>query len=265
MEFKIGAALACVGIAVGIAQWLVPHDTISYEVRFALVVIALFFGFTGVGILIHAAYRYFAPKLQDVPPVEAFGFADGSPSLQINFDGEADARFASEVHPVFGSDMVSYKFYGVRIANAGNIDAKDVSLEVEKIEEIADRPGELLNALSYLGLKFRFKTDAVLKMHFPPHFSDRVSLLSHANAMLLSENIRMNDTLRYTFQHHYRRHRLYVKATGSGVQPVYRTFLVWVNTSGMLTMVAEYFLWMMRLFRRWLVFATPLNGFTNLS
>jgi hypothetical protein len=74
MEFKIGAGLACVGIAVGLGQWLIPPDRISYEVRFTFVAMALVFGLTGLAVLIHAAWRYLSPKHAELPPVDAFCF-----------------------------------------------------------------------------------------------------------------------------------------------------------------------------------------------
>lgn len=71
MEFKIGAGLACVGIAVGLGQWLIPPDTINSEVRLALVSIALAFGLSGTGVLLHAAWKYFVTdrgeKLATIP------------------------------------------------------------------------------------------------------------------------------------------------------------------------------------------------------
>ena len=62
MEFKIGAGLACMGIAVGLGQWLVPPDTINTQLRSGLVLVALAFFLIGVGFLLHAAWRHYSVK-----------------------------------------------------------------------------------------------------------------------------------------------------------------------------------------------------------
>jgi hypothetical protein len=61
MEFKIGSGLACLGIAVGIAQWLVPQDTLIYEIKFGIVLLAIFLFAAGALLLTHALYRFCKP------------------------------------------------------------------------------------------------------------------------------------------------------------------------------------------------------------
>ena len=51
MEFKIGAGLACLGIAVGLGQWLVPQEKLSSKVRTGLIVIAFILGIAGLGLI----------------------------------------------------------------------------------------------------------------------------------------------------------------------------------------------------------------------
>jgi hypothetical protein len=82
-EFRVGAAFACLGIAVGIGQWLAPPDTIAYEVKFALVVLAVLLFLAGAGLLIHAGLQYFRHRAKPVPPYEPWHVGK-SPNLKID-------------------------------------------------------------------------------------------------------------------------------------------------------------------------------------
>jgi hypothetical protein len=51
LELWIGAGLACVGIAVGIGQWLIPADELAPRVRSSLIAFACASGLIGLGLL----------------------------------------------------------------------------------------------------------------------------------------------------------------------------------------------------------------------
>lgn len=53
-EFKVGSGLACVSVAVGLGQWLIPADTLGDEFRFVLIIVACILGFVGFGLIVHA-------------------------------------------------------------------------------------------------------------------------------------------------------------------------------------------------------------------
>lgn len=61
MEFKIGIGLTCFGIAIAIAQWLIPPDKLDYQIKFAFVVLAILFFLFGIGLLLDAWRKYYRP------------------------------------------------------------------------------------------------------------------------------------------------------------------------------------------------------------
>jgi hypothetical protein len=86
MEFRIAAAFALLGLAVGLGQWLAPEGGISYEVKFALLCIAILSALIAIGIFLHAAYRFFwpAPKGHDMRQLrfDAFSVAENLRRIQ---------------------------------------------------------------------------------------------------------------------------------------------------------------------------------------
>ena len=231
MEFKIGAALACVGIAVGIGQWLIPPDKISYEIRFTLIIIALLLFAFGLCCLIHVAWRYLKRSKNE---------NDGHSSpLRIEFEGDSNVRYLKEPDELFPSQMAERRFYGIVIYNDGTIDVHNVAVEIERIEQIADSPNESIQSVPYLGLKLKFKLNDSTMMTFSPKLRDRVPVISHAANTLTAERFRVASTQRYEFHHKNRKHRIHIKVTGERVDPAMQTFVVWVDNLGLMRMVRE--------------------------
>jgi hypothetical protein len=54
MELWIGAGLACLGIAVGIGQWLIPPDKLVPKIRTGLIVLACVLALAGIVLLLYA-------------------------------------------------------------------------------------------------------------------------------------------------------------------------------------------------------------------
>ena len=61
MQFRSIVGLTLIGAALAIGQWMIPPDTVVYEVRFAVVLMAIAMFLTGSGLIIHAWYRYHWP------------------------------------------------------------------------------------------------------------------------------------------------------------------------------------------------------------
>jgi hypothetical protein len=66
MEFRVGAAVACIGLAAALGQWLIPPDKLAYEIRFVLIIVAIVLLIVSLYLLIHASYRYFMRKNEAV-------------------------------------------------------------------------------------------------------------------------------------------------------------------------------------------------------
>lgn len=156
--------------------------------------------------------------------------------LKIEFDGTEPVRSLTEFHPLFKTEQVQRKCYGVNIYNSGDTDIGSVSVEVERIEQIPDNPGELLPFPRTLGLRLKFKSGET-RMTFPPKFRERVPIISHVNSMMVNDKFIMESTQAHSFYHQMRKHRVHLKVTGSNVAAVTEIFTVWVDSQGDLQMV----------------------------
>ena len=66
-EFRGGAGITFVGIAVAVGQWLIPAEKIGYNVRFALIIIACVLLLAGIGLLGHVFWGFLFPKKESAP------------------------------------------------------------------------------------------------------------------------------------------------------------------------------------------------------
>lgn len=155
--------------------------------------------------------------------------------LKIEFDETEPVRWLTEMHPLFKAQPVERKYYGVNVYNSGDMNIENVSVEVERIEQIPDRPDEIVPISSTLGLRLKFKSGETRAL-FPPKFRDRVPIISHVNSMMVGDKFRMASTQAHEFHHSNRRHRLFLKVTGSKIPAITETFTVWVNEGGDLQM-----------------------------
>lgn len=162
----------------------------------------------------------------------------GTMPLRIEFEDTNPVRWCKEMHRIFSLQEVTYKFYGVSIYNFGTVDVEDVSVEVEKIEQLQDKTGELVPFPSLLNLRLRFKDGSTSK-RFAPGFRERVPVISHSNSVAIDSEFRMESTQIHRFEHNKKRQRIYLKVTASGVQPLRATFIAWIDGSGELQMHRE--------------------------
>ena len=155
--------------------------------------------------------------------------------LKIEFDQIEPVRALMESHPALGSDRVQRRFYGVCIYNSGPTEMENVSVEVEKIEQMPKQPLEVIDMPRILALRLKFKNGAT-SMTFPSQLRERVPVISHANGMLIGDQLRMESTQGFSFRHESRRHRLHLKVTASKVPAVTEVFSVWIDDAGRLQM-----------------------------
>jgi hypothetical protein len=107
MELWIGAGLACLGIAVGIGQWIIPPANISSRIRICLVVIALILAIIGACLVGYALW----PRSQEtatVDPATNVEITDTIPFPELFKPGDTTK-------------------INVYLANKGPLSAKDVS------------------------------------------------------------------------------------------------------------------------------------------
>lgn len=208
----------------GIGQWLILPEKISYEIKFGIIALACVLFFVGVGLLVSIV----------IPKRSSWGIQ--SP-LKIEFDGDSNVRWLEERHPLFPNQKVQRKLYGISVFNDSVRDVKNVSVEIERIEQISDQTNAIISTSPYLGLKFLFKLNDKPRMTFSPGLRDRVPLISHVNAMVIGDRIKVASTQGYDIYHEKKRHRLHVKVTGNELPPVTECFTAWVNADGELTMV----------------------------
>ena len=120
---------------------------------------------------------------------------DVSSTLRIEFEGDSNVLWDTERHPLFPTQKVQRKFYGVWIFNSGDTDIENVSVEVERIEQIPEMADEIVPPSPYLGLKCRFKQNGAASMNFPPGRRDRVPIISHVNSMVIIDRLRLDSVV----------------------------------------------------------------------
>lgn len=138
MEFKIGTGLACVAIAVAIGQWLIPPNTISYDVRFFIVIGAPVLFIVGVGLLGHATWQWYrAPHkvtpAQDLPAPAQNSTELGEKSVQLTVEydeGRGSFYQESPIHrPGLGKGVL--QLYRIRVRSF--LPVNEVQVKAQRI------------------------------------------------------------------------------------------------------------------------------------
>lgn len=159
------------------------------------------------------------------------GVAQLSP-LEIEFENIEPVRWEDGHHGIF-NEPTRRKHFGISVHNRGSVDVAQVSVEIERIEQVPNRSNEIVQPSKTLGLRLKFKTNNATSQTFHADFRDRVSIISHVNAMMMDGNLLVASTQRFEFPHNNCRHRIYLKVTGEKVLPVTDVFTVWVDSSGL--------------------------------
>jgi len=138
MEFKIGTGLACVGIAVAIGQWLIPPDTVSYDVRFVIVIFALVLFIAGLGLWVHATWHWWraphelTPRHDLIVPAQnATDLAHKSVRLTVEYDeGQGSFYQESPIHrPGLGRGVL--QLYRLRVRSL--LPVNDVQVKAQRV------------------------------------------------------------------------------------------------------------------------------------
>lgn len=158
--------------------------------------------------------------------------------LKIEFDGENSAEWIERSHPALPMQRVQHKVYGVVIYNSANHDVDNVTIELERIEDLTDQPLGKTRDIPYLGHKFSFERNGKTAMKFSPDLRDRVRLISHGNGIMMTNSFHIEGTENYFFdvKHH---HRIHLKVTGDGVKPSKASFIVKLDNDGIFLMVRD--------------------------
>jgi hypothetical protein len=131
-EFKVGAGLACLGIAVALSQWLIHPDRIAYDVRFVLILIAVGFGLSGMGFIGHALRKKFASSAQRV------GFSTPVQNLSSLTDVQRENRLR----------LLELREEGVNLHNQRVLTPSDYRPWEQRFEEWHCRILEAANAVN---------------------------------------------------------------------------------------------------------------------
>lgn len=138
MEFKIGTGLACVAIAVAIGQWLIPPNTISYDVRFFIVIGAPALFIVGVGLLGHATWQWYRAPHEVMPSQDLSAPAQNSTELEeksvqltVEYDeGRGSFYQESPIHrPGLGKGIL--QLYRIRVRSL--LPVNDVQVKVQSV------------------------------------------------------------------------------------------------------------------------------------
>jgi hypothetical protein len=78
MELWVGAGLACMGLAVGIGQWLVPPDKLGSKTRFGLTSLAVVLALVGVCLIAYAVFQ--SKQTPIITDAKSAGSLDGQNS-----------------------------------------------------------------------------------------------------------------------------------------------------------------------------------------
>ena len=158
--------------------------------------------------------------------------------LKIEFNGEHSAEWIERRHPALPMQQVCHKAYGVVIHNSATRDIDNVSVELERIEDLTGQHSAEKRATPYLGHKFIFERNGKNTMKFSPDLRDRVRLISHGNGIMMGGSflIEGNNDHFIDAQHQY---RIYLKVTGDGVKPPKPSFLIQLDEKGCFYMARE--------------------------
>lgn len=158
--------------------------------------------------------------------------------LKIEFDGEHSAEWVERRHPALPVQQVRHKVYGVVIHNSAIHDVDNVSVELERIEDLSDHNSAEKTTPPYLGHKLLFERNGMNTMKFSPDLRDRVRLISHGQGILTGNSFQIegNDNYFIDAQH---QHRIYLKVTGDGVKPSKSSFIVQLDEKGIFRMTRE--------------------------
>ena len=151
--------------------------------------------------------------------------------LNIEFDAVNCVQSIRERHPLFPNSPVDRVLYSFVVHNKTGADVRDVRVEVERIEQLPERPNEPLTPAPYMGHKLRFERNAEYTQTFCDDDRDRVALVSYTNAMMIKDAFRIEGMSDKIF-HEGKNHRIHVKVTGEMVKATPATFTAWVDSAG---------------------------------
>lgn len=118
MEFWIGAGLACMGLAVGLGQWLVPADKLGPKTRSGLISLAVVLALVGVCLIAYAVLQDKQPTLTAVGETVK---PSNEPATYIEVTGVITRPDLFEVEPASTAKV------DVTFTNKGPLHAKDVT------------------------------------------------------------------------------------------------------------------------------------------
>jgi hypothetical protein len=134
-ESKIGTGLAFVGLAVAMGGWLIPPETISYNVRFVFVLIAIGFVLVGIVMIFPAAWQWFLGLSADQTKPECSkpeGYIsvheavrrlhDAAKQGKIPMMGAETMSGGTGDNPKPGSEEDIYTWWAIRIAKDEDIE-----------------------------------------------------------------------------------------------------------------------------------------------
>lgn len=140
MEFIIGAGLACLGIAVGLGQWLIPPDKLRPRVRYTLVAFACVSGVIGTGLIVYALFPHSSTQaVSAVPAPVKVTPAQSLPRVTWDFSPEiCEARTDSTLYLKFRDE---YKIAVVCGIDRSGVDRyEDRSVSVSEAFTITNNP-----------------------------------------------------------------------------------------------------------------------------
>lgn len=158
--------------------------------------------------------------------------------LKIEFDGENSVKWIERPHPAFPGQQVRHKVYEVVIHNSTSHDVDNVTVELERIEDLTSQHLVDKKTPPYIGHKLSFERNGKNIMKFSPDLRDSLKLISHGTGIMMGDSFQIegNDNYCIDAQHH---HRIFLKVTGDGVKPSKATFIVQLDGRGIFRMTRE--------------------------
>lgn len=127
MELWIGAGLACVGIAVGLGQWLIPPEVISLKIKAGLIIFACSLAVIGVGLIVYAVIPHNQIPMAN-PPKQ-----DQSRSQLVVESMPSSATIVLQGNQPCSAKVA--KLAGLKVKNVGGVRITNVGLVVLKTND----------------------------------------------------------------------------------------------------------------------------------
>lgn len=158
--------------------------------------------------------------------------------LKIEFENDHSVEWIPRPHPALPAQHVRHKVYGVVIYNSAGHDIDNVTVELERVEDLTDQHSADKQPPPYIGHKLIFQRNGKNTMKFSPDLRDRVRLISHGTGIMMRHSFQIEGNDNYSIDAEHQ-HRIFLKVTGDGVKPSKASFIVQLGRQGIFHMTRE--------------------------